>query len=135
MSAVSDTSAKVADGISGQLGLLEQLQGSLVETSKRMEGTATRVLDGFGSMEASQNRYLESVKKQFEALGETLKQQVMAVEKQAEQWLATYHKEVTGQIQDRMGKWDEVSRQYADGMLNTVNAIQGVVDELESKAR
>ena len=65
----------------------------------------------------------------------TVKQQVMAVEKQAEQWLATYHKEVTGQIQDRMGKWDEVSRQYADGMLNTVNAIQGVVDELESKAR
>ena len=34
-----------------------------------------------------------------------------------------------------MGKWDEVSRQYADNMLNTVNAIQGVVDELESKAR
>jgi len=135
MAAVSDTSAKVAEDIQGQLGLLEQLQGSLVETSKRMEGAATRVLDGFGSMETTQNRYLESVKQQFEALGETLKQQVMAVEKQAEQWLATYHKEVTGQIQDRMGKWDEVSRQYADGMLNTVNAIQGVVDELESKAR
>ena len=100
-----------------------------------MEGIATRLLDGFGSMETSQNRYLESVRKQFESLGETLKQQVMSVEKQAEQWLATYHKEVTGQIQDRMGKWDEVSRQYADNMLNTVNAIQGVVDELESKAR
>lgn len=135
MAAVSDSSAKVAEDIQGQLGLLEQLQGTLVETSKRMESAAARVLDGFGSMETSQNRYLESVKQQFEALGETLKQQVMAVEKQAEQWLATYHKEVTGQIQDRMGKWDEVSRHYADGMLNTVNAIQGVVDELESKAR
>ncbi|WOA30212.1 anti-phage ZorAB system protein ZorA [Alloalcanivorax xenomutans] len=135
LATVSDTSAKVAEAIRGQIGQLEQLQDTLVETSKHMEGAAARVLDGFGSMETSQNRYLESVKQQFEALGETLKQQVMAVEKQAEQWLATYHKEVTGQIQDRMGKWDEISRQYADGMLNTVNAIQGVVDELESKAR
>lgn len=59
----------------------------------------------------------------------------MAVEKQAEQWLASYHKEVTGQIQDRMTKWDEVSRRYADGMLSTVQAIEGIVDELESKTR
>ena len=135
MSAVSDTSAEVAEGIQGQLGLLEQLQGSLGDATKQMEGIATRLLDGFGSMETSQNRYLESVRKQFESLGETLKQQVMSVEKQAEQWLATYHKEVTGQIQDRMTKWDEASRSYADGMLRTVQAIEGLVDELESKSR
>ncbi|EUC70211.1 hypothetical protein Y017_11330 [Alcanivorax sp. 97CO-5] len=135
MAEVSEGSSQVSEGIQGQLGLLEQLQAGLGETSKRMEGAATRMLDGFGSMEASQNRYLESVKQQFESLGDSLKQQVMTVEKQAEQWLATYHKEVTGQIQDRMGKWDEVSRNYADKMLTTVQAIDGIVDELESKSR
>ena len=135
MAEVSEGSSQVTEAIQGQLGLLEQLQAGLGETSKRMEGAATRMLDGFGSMEASQSRYLESVKQQFESLGDTLKQQVMAVEKQAEQWLASYHKEVTGQIQDRMTKWDEASRSYADGMLRTVQAIEGSVDELESKSR
>lgn len=135
MAEVSDGSKQVSEIIQGQLGLLETLQGSLGEASKRMEGAASRMLDGFGTMEASQKDYLESVKQQFESLGDALRQQVLTVEKQAEQWLAAYHKEVTGQIQDRMAKWDEVSRQYADGMLNTVQAIEGIVDELENKAR
>lgn len=135
MAEVSEDSSQITEGIQGQLGLLEQLQTSLGEASNKMEGAATRMLDGFGSMESSQDRYLESVKQQFESLGDALKQQVMAVEKQAEQWLASYHKEVTGQIQDRMTKWDEVSRRYADGMLSTVQAIEGIVDELESKTR
>jgi ABC-type transporter Mla subunit MlaD len=135
MADVSESSSQITEGIQGQLGLLEQLQASLAEASQRMDGAATRMLDGFGSMEASQSRYLEGVKQQFESLGDTLRQQVIAVEKQAEQWLTSYHKEVTGQIQDRMTKWDDVSRRYADNMLSTVQAIEGIVDELESKSQ
>ena len=34
-----------------------------------------------------------------------------------------------------MTKWDDVSRRYADNMLSTVQAIEGIVDELESKSQ
>ncbi len=74
------------------------------------------------------------MKHEFTALGETLRAQVEAIEKQAEEWLRSYAREVHTQIDDRMSKWNEVSLSYADQMHRTAQAMGGgIPDELEAR--
>jgi hypothetical protein len=58
---------------------------------------------------------------------------VEAVEKQAEEWLRSYASEVRTQTEDRMNKWNEVSLAYADQMHRNVQAVSGILDELEAR--
>ncbi|MDT4861238.1 hypothetical protein FQZ97_958360 [compost metagenome] len=89
--------------------------------------------NGFGEMKQTQQEFLSGVKHEFTALGETLRAQVEAIEKQAEEWLRSYASEVRTQIDDRMNKWNEVSLSYADQMHRTAQAMGGILDELEAR--
>ena len=89
--------------------------------------------NGFGDMKHNQEAFLAGVKHEFTALGETLRIQVEAIEKQAEEWLQSYAKEVHAQTDDRMNKWNEVSLSYADQMHRNVQAMSGILDELEAR--
>jgi len=84
-------------------------------------------------MKSAQQEFLSGVRHEFTALGEKLREQVEAVEKQAEEWLRSYAGEVRTQIDDRMNKWNEVSLSYADQMHRTVQAMSSILDELEAR--
>lgn len=125
--------AALAAQLQGQASSLSQLQAALLEGAQRFEQAASEARNGFGEMKQTQHEFLAGVKHEFTALGETLRAQVEAVEKQAEEWLRSYAGEVRTQIDDRMNKWNEVSLTYANQMFHTAQAMSGILDELESR--
>lgn len=130
---VSAQSTVLATQLQSQADSLSQLQAALLQGAERFEQTAEMARNGFGDMKQSQEEFLSGVKHEFTALGETLRSQVEAIEKQAESWLQSYAKEVHAQTEDRMNKWNEVSLSYADQMHRNVQAVSGILDELEAR--
>ncbi len=133
VSSVSAQSTVLAQQLQSQADSLSQLQASLLEGAERFEQAAEIARNGFGDMKQTQEEFLTGVKHEFTALGETLRTQVEAIEKQAEEWLQSYAKEVHIQTDDRMHKWNEVSLRYADQMHRNVQAMSGILDELEAR--
>ena len=125
--------AELASQLQQQAATLAQLQSTLLEGAQRFEQAASEARNGFGEMKSTQQEFLAGVKHEFTALGETLRAQVEAIEKQAEEWLRSYASEVRTQIDDRMSKWNEVSLSYADQMHRTAQAMGGILDELEAR--
>ncbi|MOA54581.1 hypothetical protein D3C78_1782280 [compost metagenome] len=83
-------------------------------------------------MKQHQQEFLASVRSEFNALGEMLREQVEGVEAQASKWLESYSSEVHQQIDERMQKWNDVSLTYANQMLRAVNNMSSILDELEA---
>lgn len=125
--------AELASQLQQQAATLAQLQSTLLEGAQRFEQAASEARNGFGEMKSTQQEFLAGVKHEFTALGETLRAQVEAIEKQAEEWLRSYAGEVRTQIDDRMNKWNEVSLTYANQMFHTAQAMSGILDELEAR--
>ncbi|HCF7327463.1 TPA: anti-phage defense ZorAB system ZorA [Pseudomonas aeruginosa] len=125
--------AELAAQLQSQAATLAQLQATLLEGAQRFEQAAGEARNGFGEMKFAQQEFLSGVRHEFTALGEKLREQVEAVEKQAEEWLRSYAGEVRTQIDDRMNKWNEVSLSYADQMHRTVQAMSSILDELEAR--
>lgn len=125
--------AELAAQLQSQASTLAQLQATLLEGAQRFEQAAGEARNGFGEMKSAQQEFLSGVRHEFTALGEKLREQVEAVEKQAEEWLRSYAGEVRTQIDDRMNKWNEVSLSYADQMHRTVQAMSSILDELEAR--
>jgi len=131
--AASTQNAALAAQLQGQASSLSQLQAALLEGAQRFEQAASEARNGFGDMKQTQQEFLSGVRHEFTTLGETLRAQVEAIEKQAEEWLRSYASEVRTQTEDRMNKWNEVSLAYADQMHRNVQAVSGILDELEAR--
>jgi len=97
------------------------------------EQAASEARHGFVEMKQTQQQFLTGVRTEFNALGETLRSQVEAIEKQAEQWLQKYASEVSTQVHERMDQWNKVSLEYATKMYHTAEAMSSVLDELEQR--
>lgn len=131
--AASKQSTVLATQLKEQADSLGQLQVALLKGAERFEEAAAQARNGFSDMQQAQEVFLQGVKNEFVALGETLRSQVEAIEKQAESWLQSYAEEVHRQTDDRMNKWNEVSLNYADQMHRNVQAVSGILDELEAR--
>ncbi|MGL5372366.1 MAG: anti-phage ZorAB system protein ZorA [Plesiomonas shigelloides] len=123
--------AALMDQIQKQADTLMGLQSTLLDGAIHLEKAASEARSGFGSLQQSQQQFLNGVKTEFTSLGEALRSQVSAIEKQAEEWLQSYAKEVNTQVDDRMNKWNDVSLSYANQMLHNVQAMNNILDELE----
>jgi hypothetical protein len=131
--AAAERNGDAASALVQQFQLMDQLQRSLATAAEKGEQAAATAAASFSTLEAHQAKFLADLRKQVEALGESLQMQVMTLEDQAKQWLEAYSEAVRQQVDHRMERWNEVSLQYANQMLNTVNAISNIVDELEAK--
>jgi len=125
--------AALTDQLKQQAEMLARLQDGLLQGAERFEQAASEARNGFGEMKQTQQQFLTGVKSEFNALGETLRSQVEAIEKQAEQWLQKYASEVSTQVHDRMDQWNQVSLEYATKMYHTAEAMNSMLDELEQR--
>ncbi|ATR84844.1 chemotaxis protein [Pseudomonas sp. HLS-6] len=125
--------AELAGQLQQQATILAQLQGTLLEGAQRFEQAASEARNGFREMKTTQQEFLAGVRHEFISLGVALREQVEAVEKQAEEWLRSYAGEVRVQTDDRMNKWNEVSQNYADQMHRIVQNMSSILDELEAR--
>lgn len=125
--------AALTDQLKQQAEMLARLQDGLLQGAERFEQAASEARHGFVEMKQTQQQFLTGVRTEFNALGETLRSQVEAIEKQAEQWLQKYASEVSTQVHERMDQWNQVSLEYATKMYHTAEAMSSVLDELEQR--
>ena len=125
--------AALTDQLKQQAEMLARLQDGLLMGAERFEQAASEARHGFVEMKQTQQQFLTGVRTEFNALGETLRSQVEAIEKQAEQWLQKYASEVSAQVHERMDQWNKVSLEYATKMYHTAEAMSSVLDELEQR--
>lgn len=123
----------LSDRLSEQSRLLEGLQQSIRESIEQYGNAAKLTNEGFNDLKYHQQEWLRSIKTEFNGLSETLADQVSEIEKQAESWLSSYSSQVNQQIEDRMEKWNQSSRAYADSMLRIVENMSSILDELEAR--
>jgi len=133
ISHAAERNAAVSDQLKRQAENLVLLQDTLVESAERFEQTAALARDGFGEMRQHQQAFLAEVRAEFTALGEALRTQVGAIEKQAEEWLQSYSTETSRQVHERMDQWNKETLGFATNMSAAVQAISNVVDELEAR--
>ena len=125
--------AALTDQLKQQAEMLARLQDGLLQGAERFEQAASEARHGFVEMKQTQQQFLTGVRTEFNALGETLRSQVEAIEKQAEQWMQKYASEVSTQVHERMEQWNKVSLEYATKMYHTAEAMSSVLDELEQR--
>ncbi|MGU5784735.1 anti-phage ZorAB system protein ZorA [Aeromonas caviae] len=125
--------AALTDQLKQQAEMLARLQDGLLQGAERFEQAASEARHGFVEMKQTQQQFLTGVRTEFNTLGETLRSQVEAIEKQAEQWLQKYASEVSTQVHERMDQWNKVSLEYATKMYHTAEAMSSVLDELEQR--
>ena len=129
----SDINSEFAHELTTHSDSLKALQASMQGTAEQLSRAAELANNGFDQMSSKQEIFLQSLSREFNKLSETLVDQVNNVEQQAEQWLQSYSKEVSAQVGDRMSQWNKETIGFATQMHNTVNAISGLVDDLERK--
>jgi ABC-type transporter Mla subunit MlaD len=129
--------SSVNSGFAEQLALhseeLKSVQESLQNTSTQLARAAEMATDGFSKLGTHQEQFLQGISREFNQLSNSLSEQIKNVEKQAEEWLSSYSNEVSGQVSHRMEQWNKETLAFATQMRNTVVAISGLVDDLESK--
>jgi len=123
----------LAEQVTAQAQMLGKLQQELAAATQRFERTAELAEQGFQSLQQHQQNFLQGVREEFQNLGSSLRQQVESIEKQADEWLREYSREVHTQVTQRMDQWNQSTLQFADQMRRTVSAISGIVDDLEQK--
>jgi hypothetical protein len=130
----SDQTTNLAEQVTLQAQTLKQLQEELQQATMHFEKAAEHAENGFQALTYHQKAFLEEISQEFQSLGGTLKQQVESIEKQADEWLRNYSNEVRTQVAERMDQWNTETLKFATQMRQTVNAISGIVDDLEQRA-
>lgn len=128
---ISAQNDALASHVIEQAKVLRGLETSLVSTVDKFGETAQLAQTGFVEMKTHQTEFIANIESSFESLGESLKTQVMDIEKQTNDWLRSYSGEVNTQVKERMETWNEKTREFSDQMVRTVQGISDLVDELE----
>jgi hypothetical protein len=133
LESTSDQTRTLAEQVTHQAQTLRQLQEELQQATVHFEKAAASAEHGFQSLTTHQQAFLQGINQEFQNLGSTLKQQVESIEGQAGEWLRSYSNEVRTQVAERMDQWNTETLKFATQMRQTVNAISGIVDDLEQK--
>lgn len=116
-----------------QGGELNRLQQSLQEGTERFSHAADSANSGFQALQSHQQAFLEQLSHDVSQLGTSLKNNIMDVEKQAEEWLTQYSDAVSHQTERRMQEWNNHTREYTDMMQRAISALTDTIDEIEVK--
>lgn len=112
---------------------LTPLRESIAQTTRELTDAATNARHGFSEMGDQQKIFLEGVSEEFNSLGHSLTRNVEDIEGQAEKWLSNYSEQVSKQVNDRMEEWNNNTREFANQMLRTVEALSSIIDDLENR--
>jgi len=132
---ISEHNDRVARQLEEQRGALTQLQNDMSSAVSAYREAAQLNNESFGELERQQKSFLESVRTEFNQLGEGLSKQVRGIEEQAARWLDAYSSQVNQQVIERMQEWNTQSVQYATEMNRLCDVLSSVLDELEARSQ
>ena len=83
-------------------------------------------------MNKSNNSFNELSKQQTSFLNQ-LKENIISLHQEVVGIFENYRESITNQTNERLEQWNEKTSQFSNSMLNTVKAIQAIVDDIEKK--
>lgn len=128
-----EANQQLAANLQKQAEQLAGLREGLHNTSEQMSKAAGLASEGFNQLETHQQSFLHSLKTELDRTLEGLTDQVANIEKQAEEWLKAYSREVSSQVSDRMGQWNTETINFANEMKNVVSTMGSLIDDIDMK--
>ena len=104
------------------MAAMEQTRVRLRELADILLNAQTRAGEG-----------LTQVNNHFERVSESMKNHIASLESQLSELLQSYSEQVNSQTTERLNAWNEQTNQYIGAMTNAVNALSGVVDDIDAK--
>ena len=89
----------------------------------------------FEKMQDSQVSFQQSMEQNVIHYRESIKQQIEEFTEKVSGFLHQYTQEVESQTSSRLGTWNKQTEDYSKSMINVVNAMQCLIDEVESKTK
>ena len=112
--------ASVTDTQQTATSQINQLTQNIQEVARQMETAGDRADQG-----------LTRVNEHFERVSDVMKQHITDLEGQLAQLLNDYASQVQTQTTDRLNVWNTQTQEYVGAMSDAVQALAGVVDEME----
>lgn len=118
----SEAASRLNENQSSAMAAMEQTRVRLRELADILLNAQTRAGEG-----------LTQVNNHFERVSESMKNHIASLEAQLSELLQSYSEQVNSQTTERLNAWNEQTNQYIGAMTNAVNALSGVVDDIDAK--
>jgi hypothetical protein len=119
---VTENNSEAINQIDSLSELFENASNRLVEVSTDLKSAAEFANNGFITMKDHQQEFQNA-----------LQNQVVELENQVRDILLDYAERVQTQTNGRMNDWTDQTNKYTSTMTDAINALAGVVDEIETK--
>jgi hypothetical protein len=121
---LSESSQLAAQAIVSSTERFENIQSHISTLSNDLQGATKHAETAFQAMDQHMQSYKEGLKKHINEL-----------EMEMEKVLSRYAALVQEGTENRLSVWNEETNKYISSMTDAVRAIQGVVEEIETRTR
>ena len=119
---IMTSSKEMIDQFSNIASLIEESQKDMLNVSGDLKVASQHAESGFKAVDNHLMGFTQKMKEQVEEL-----------ENQAARLLTEFASQVSDQTSHRMTEWNNHTNEYSNSMTSAVRAIQGVVDEIETR--
>ena len=138
-----DAGEKIATPINKTVSIFEELTEKTLQTQTNIENISQNLADLASEseeilnsvntlFEKSNNSFNELSRQQTSFLNQ-LKENMSDLHQEVVESFENYKESVANQTNERLEQWNEKTNQFSSSMLNTVKAIQSIVDDIEKK--
>ena len=138
-----DAGEKIATPINKTVSIFEELTEKTLQTQTNIENISQNLADLASEseeilnsvntlFEKSNNSFNELSRQQTSFLTQ-LKENMSDLHQEVVESFENYKESVANQTNERLEQWNEKTNQFSSSMLNTVKAIQSIVDDVEKK--
>ena len=138
-----DAGEKIATPINKTISVFEDITEKTLQTqtiianiSQNLADVASEseeVLNSVNTLLERSNSSFNELSRQQNAFLSQLKDNMSSLHQEVVEMFENYRESVTNQTNERLEQWNEKTNQFSSSMLNTVKAIQSIVDDIEKK--
>ncbi len=132
---LAEENTKVAQQEVALLEVINELNTQLSSTSDNVSKFMNLSGTIFEKMQDSQVSFQQSMEQNVTNYRTSIHQQIEEFSKKVSGFLHQYTQEVESQTSSRLGTWNKQTEDYSKSMINVVNAMQCLIDEVESKTK
>lgn len=138
-----DAGEKIATPITKTISAFENLTEKTLNTQTTIENISQNladitseseeILNSVNTLFNKSNNSFNEMSKQQTAFLNQLKENIISLHQEVVGIFENYKESITNQTNERLEQWNEKTSQFSNSMLNTVKAIQSIVDDIEKK--
>ena len=138
-----DAGEKIATPIIKTVSIFEELTEKTLKTQTTIEkisqnfadisSESEEILNSINTLFSNSNNSFNELSRNQTSFLNQLKENINNLHQEVVKSFENYKESVTNQTNERLEQWNEKTNQFSSSMLNTVKAIQAIVDDIEKK--